>query len=622
MSDFGDTTGMQNPIFRIMNAHAQSQPKIQVNNPNKMNMNPQQIHQTGMMGNNQNQNMNMNQVNNPMEKTGLNNPMGQNNGMNNNVNNMNSFEQNEPNSNQGMNITQQQMMQQQLYQLMVQQQPMMNEFHKMGFQMGMNTFQMNLQNQMKKKPDFTKIKENLSKIYGEKIYYLFDLIYNDIEGKIIAQSQKPKLFNPYNAIKINFYGSIFEIELYDNFYIAGLIEYIYDEIFGEIKEEIIFGTRKYNNETTKEIIMKPRREIKKIRRNDYYRYLFLEYNGKDLHELRYKTCQQVGIKKDSELMLKFKESNLDEQNDININNSNNQININNEEEKNEKNISNKSENFNYYFDNRPNNTNVIFHKSIKSDNYNYNNFDNRPKINLIFENKTGEKKSIIIEADKSIKELIEKYINEIGEESDHFLQRYNLIYNSFSIRKENQDENVGKKFFNGGVIQVVSKQGSDGGDSTGTPFDFVDVTSNKIKLKKVTYFCDPSKTHRKIYRGLNIFGICKNKKCRVRGKEVIYRIKLNKEGLCFNVNEERENIKCPLCETKFEKKTCGFWRCEYQFVGTYYDYEEAKNVVYNSSPHETSKDEFEYFDPDENGSKTWDELLIFVLPRQKIKYKK
>ena len=96
MSDFDDTIEMQNPIFRIMNAHAQSQPKIQENNPNmnqKMNMNPQQIHQTGMMGNIQNQNMNMNQVNNPMEQTGLKNPMLQNNGMNNNVNNMNSFAQ-------------------------------------------------------------------------------------------------------------------------------------------------------------------------------------------------------------------------------------------------------------------------------------------------------------------------------------------------------------------------------------------------------------------------------------------------------------------------------------------------------------------------------------------------
>jgi len=61
------------------------------------------------------------------------------------------------------------------------------------------------------------------------------------------------------------------------------------------------------------------------------------------------------IKKDSELMLKFIESNFNEQNDININNSINKININNEEENKEKNISNKSESCNYNFDNRPKN---------------------------------------------------------------------------------------------------------------------------------------------------------------------------------------------------------------------------------------------------------------------------
>jgi len=44
------------------------------------------------------------------------------------------------------------------------------------------------------------------------------------------------------------------------------------------------------------------------------------------------------IKKDSELMLKFIESNFNEQNDININNSINKININNEEENNNKNF--------------------------------------------------------------------------------------------------------------------------------------------------------------------------------------------------------------------------------------------------------------------------------------------
>ena len=52
MSDLSDTTGMQNPIFRIMNT--QNQQITQENNPNmnqNMNMNPQLILQAGMMGN-------------------------------------------------------------------------------------------------------------------------------------------------------------------------------------------------------------------------------------------------------------------------------------------------------------------------------------------------------------------------------------------------------------------------------------------------------------------------------------------------------------------------------------------------------------------------------------------
>ena len=42
MSDFGDTTGMQNPIFKIMNSQASGQQGQQMNqNPmNLMNINP------------------------------------------------------------------------------------------------------------------------------------------------------------------------------------------------------------------------------------------------------------------------------------------------------------------------------------------------------------------------------------------------------------------------------------------------------------------------------------------------------------------------------------------------------------------------------------------------------
>ena len=85
MSDFGDTTGMQNPIFKIMNSQAtgQNQQGMGQNpmnlNPNSMapnqmgmsnSMNPQQ----GMMGMGGTQNM---MGNNPMGNNPMgNNPMG------------------------------------------------------------------------------------------------------------------------------------------------------------------------------------------------------------------------------------------------------------------------------------------------------------------------------------------------------------------------------------------------------------------------------------------------------------------------------------------------------------------------------------------------------------------
>ena len=56
MSEFGDTTGMINPIFNIMknsiNQQGQSNEHQEINQNNQnSNMNQQQNHQTGMMGN-------------------------------------------------------------------------------------------------------------------------------------------------------------------------------------------------------------------------------------------------------------------------------------------------------------------------------------------------------------------------------------------------------------------------------------------------------------------------------------------------------------------------------------------------------------------------------------------
>ena len=370
--------------------------------------------------------------------------------------------------------------------------------------------------------------------------------------------------------------------------------------------------------------MKPRIEINKIGRNDYYRYLFLEYKGRNLNEFKYKTCQEVGIKNKSELKLKFIENNFNEQNKIYIN-----INKVNKEkvDEQEKNVSNKNDENDNNNNINNNSVKIINKNNISNKSYHYEHFDNsdnNPLINVYFQNEKdkGKKAVVVIRADKSIKDLIENYLYKIGEDPDYYLNRYQdkiFIINGINLL-EHLDDPISKHVSNGYIVTICDISKIEGAGSS--PFDFVDVTSNKVKLKKVIYAPRSSMTHRKVKKGLNIFGICRYKNCGNKGKEVICPIGLKREGLCFNLNEEKENIICPICKTKFEKKTCGFWRCEYQFVGFYSDYEEGKNIKYNSEPHETPKDEFEYFDPDDNGIRKWDELLIFVLPRQKIKYKK
>ena len=611
MSDFGETTEMQNKIFRmvfrIMNSQNQQEHQNpMIPNPNQMGM--QDIQGAEPMVNQNNKNNQINNQNN--HQMGTRSPMAQNNRINNE-------EQNEKNINQGMNMGMGMGIRMGMGGM--NSNPMMGNMNQMNLgMMGMPMWNMPIT----QRPDFSKIKQNLSKLYGDKMNFLVDVIYNDIRRKIMQlnnlKNQIP--FNQvlpfFNKIKINFYGDIFEIKLpvlYVNLYISGFIEYIFDDIFGEITEEFIFGERKYEGQTTEEIIMKPRIEIKKIRINDYFRYLFLEYKGKDLKESKYKTCEQLGIDNNTELILKFKES--ESLNDIKEKIDENKIDIK------DKNIENNKDNI--INNNIINNNNIKIKKNISTKSHNFSNYyntDNKPKLNVSFI-KHSKTEIVQIEPDKSIKNLIDNYLYKIGEEPDFFLQRYIFLYNSNVLLKD-KDEPCGKILSDLAKIDVNDIFSMDGGWGVLSPFDFVDVTSNKIKLKKVTYASDPSRTHRKVKRGLNIFGICQNKTCDVKGKEVICSIGLDIKGLCFNVNEERENIKCPNCKKRFKKKTCGFWRCEYQFVGLYYDNEKCEMIKYKSEPHESPKNDFEYFDPDENGSREWEELIIFVLPRQKIKYKK
>jgi len=128
---------------------------------------------------------------------------------------------------------------------------------------------------------------------------------------------------------------------------------------------------------------------------------------------------------------------------------------------------------------------------------------------------------------------------------------------------------------------------------------------------------------RTISEGLNIFGICENSKCEAYKKEVIFRAlksvgSLPENGMIFNMIENVDNIRCPICNKIIEPDTCGFFKCEYQFIGK--KIEDGEVVNYDSKTKETQVNKMDYFEPKGKKKVKWTELKIYVLPIQKIKY--
>jgi len=157
------------------------------------------------------------------------------------------------------------------------------------------------------------------------------------------------------------------------------------------------------------------------------------------------------------------------------------------------------------------------------------------------------------------------------------------------------------------------------GGLCGLEFIFADVSKEKIKNLK---FSKTSPKWREVKKGLNIFGFCPNKKCITNREEVIYipeKMNIKDSYFKFNIIEQIKNMRCPICKRVINPKTIGFYQCEYQIIGEKID-EEGNIIQYDSKPKETEDNKFEYYDPDGNGQTKWTSLIIYVLPKQKIKY--
>lgn len=111
------------------------------------------------------------------------------------------------------------------------------------------------------------------------------------------------------------------------------------------------------------------------------------------------------------------------------------------------------------------------------------------------------------------------------------------------------------------------------------------VSPNEIKLTQKAPF------YRAVKQGMNLHGICRNKKCLAFGKEVIYMFGYGTFDL-FN-NEDTAKIVCPSCECLFPVETCSFLFCKYSYFGKKIENDNIEKVEYSNV--NSKKDAVDYF---------------------------
>ena len=134
---------------------------------------------------------------------------------------------------------------------------------------------------------------------------------------------------------------------------------------------------------------------------------------------------------------------------------------------------------------------------------------------------------------------------------------------------------------------------------------FNDVTKNNFKILK------PSKDApdwRYICRGLNIEGICENKKCKAYNKNVFCPMV---EFEIFDLILNSELVICPMCKSNFDAKTCAFYDCFYSFSGIKYDENNQQIKIANQEFPKVGK-ECKYLVYTESDLVKWKRLMIIV----------
>ena len=215
-------------------------------------------------------------------------------------------------------------------------------------------------------------------------------------------------------------------------------------------------------------------------------------------------------------------------------------------------------------------------------------------INIYLEFR-GKKCSYVFERNELFSAVIEKFKKDFGGFGSEFL----FLFNGSKIdpNKTLQELNI----FNARILveQPISIFGA------GFPINFTDISKN---IYEEHYFSETAPNYRIVSKGINVYGICKGKKCKAYKKEVICPLKNIK---IFNLLEEKDDLECPICGGLIIPKTLGFFCCEYRIKGK--KLENDYNRPFELRDKASNKDSIRYFNPDKNGRTMFTELIVEVI---------
>ena len=214
-------------------------------------------------------------------------------------------------------------------------------------------------------------------------------------------------------------------------------------------------------------------------------------------------------------------------------------------------------------------------------------------INIYICNLAGRKTSLYVNLNDTISEVKKKY----GQGDPQFKYDGNVLNNNKKIRDYGIED--------GDVIGA--NQRSMGGE-VGSQAKGLTDPSKKGPIKYSITIDGPD--YLIVDDGINLFGICKNKKCIAYHKEVCSIFGFGTFDLIKDLDEDSGKCpKCPSCENPLLKlETCGFKRCKYSYIG--YKIEDKKPVYVNHKKI-AENDKLDYYPVSIGENKSlWVELKI------------